>query len=425
MKVLIIGTGYVGTTTALLFCEMGHDVTGLDLDESKLSMLKSGKLPFYEPGIEDLLKKHLNNGTITFTNNVQTAVKENDVIYICVGTPESKDGSADLSYVKSVAESIGRYINRYKLIVTKSTVPVGTAKQVTQWILASQIKSIPFEVASNPEFLREGSALQDALHPDRVILGTSSHKATLLLKELYKNLTCPLIETSPSAAEMIKYAANSFLALKISYINELGRLCDKLGIDINEVSKGMGLDHRIGNSFLEAGIGYGGSCFPKDVNALIQIANTYQSDLSILNTATQVNQTQPLYFFEKIKENTGDLNHKKVAVLGLSFKPHTDDVRETRSLFIIDYLKKAGAQVHTHDPIVNISLESTVQNATIEETVRDAEAVIICTDWPQYKEADWNDLKDMMKQAVIFDGRNMLDRDKMRSMGYKYYGVGR
>ncbi|CAH2714178.1 UDP-glucose 6-dehydrogenase TuaD [Neobacillus rhizosphaerae] len=424
MNILIVGTGYVGTTTGLLFCEMGHQVTGLDLDDSKIQGLKAGKLHFYEPGLEELLIKHVAAKNFMFTKNTKKAVRENDVIFICVGTPQDADGSADLSYVKNVAESIGKYINNYKVIVTKSTVPVGTATLVTEWVKKKQKGQIPFDVVSNPEFLREGSALQDALNPDRIVIGTTSETARTIMKELYNDFHCPIIVTNPKASEMIKYAANSFLAMKISYINELAKMCDYLEININDVSMGIGLDQRIGPQFLRAGMGYGGSCFPKDVNALIQTAKENGQPLTILESVVKVNEAQPVYFIEKIKQALGgDLTNKTIAVLGLSFKANTDDTRESPSLILIDRLVAEQAQVKAHDPKVKMAEGALVQLQTVEETVTGADAVILCTDWDDYKNLDWVSLKSLVTQPYLFDGRNMLDKGAVEGLGFHYVGI--
>ena len=421
MKILIVGTGYVGTTTGLIFCEMGHQVTGLDLDETKIKALESGKLHFYEPGLEDLLIKHLAAKNISFTKKTKKAVKENDVIFICVGTPQGTDGSADLTFVKNVAESIGKNMDNYKVIVTKSTVPVGTAELVTKWISESQKDKIPFDVVSNPEFLREGSAVLDALNPDRIVIGTTSEKARGIMRDLYKDFHCPIVETNPRASEMIKYAANSFLALKISYINELARLCNRLQINVNDVSKAIGLDHRIGPHFLNAGLGYGGSCFPKDVSALIQIARQNGRPLSILESAAKVNKEQTDYFIEKIKQALGgNLQSKTIAVLGVAFKANTDDTREAPSLVIIKQLLEEKVNLRVHDPIVKLA---SGQFPTVAETVTGADAVVLCTDWDDYKALDWASLKPLMNQPYIFDGRNMIDKSLVESLGFNYLGV--
>ncbi|MEH6905702.1 UDP-glucose dehydrogenase family protein [Neobacillus drentensis] len=422
MKILIIGTGYVGTTTGLIFCEMGHKVTGLDLDEQKIQALRAGNLYFYEPGLEELLTKHIQTNQLTFTIDTEKAIKDNDLIFICVGTPQAPDGSADLTFVKNVAKSIGQHLNEYKVIVTKSTVPVGTAELVTNVIQENQTAPIPFDVVSNPEFLREGSALQDALNPDRIVIGTTSETARTIMKELYKDFHCPIVETHPKASEMIKYAANSFLALKISYINELARVCDNLVINVKDVSNGIGLDHRINPHFLKAGMGYGGSCFPKDVNSLIQTAKELGNPLSILEAVVKVNAEQPVYFIEKIKQSLGsDLKNKTIAVLGLSFKANTDDTRESPSLILIDKLLEEQATIKTHDPIVETGVPH--QFLTIEETVAGANALVICTDWDDYKNLNWQSLKTLMKEPYIFDGRNMLDKEKVEKLGFYYFGM--
>ncbi|WP_081772998.1 UDP-glucose dehydrogenase family protein [Bacillus sp. EB01] len=423
MKILIIGTGYVGTTTGLVFCEMGHNVTGLDLDERKVNSLQSGKLHFYEPGLNDLLSKHLHLKNITFTTDTQQAIKQNDVIFLCVGTPQSPNGSADLQYVKNAASSIGTHMNRYKVVVNKSTVPVGTAELVSNIIKENQTSEVPFDVVSNPEFLREGSALSDALHPDRVVIGSTSRKAAQIMKELYKEVSCPIIETNPTSAELIKYAANSFLALKISFMNELARLCDVLGINVKEVSKGIGLDHRIGSHFLQAGIGYGGSCFPKDVQALLHTSRQKGINLSILERATEVNRTQAVYFLEKIKDTLGDLSGKTIAVFGLAFKANTDDTRESPSLAVVDYLVNHKSNVKVHDPIVKLKPDKFTQCSSFEEAATGADAVIICTDWEEYRNLDWDQLKGLMKQYYIFDGRNIVDKNRVVDLGYHYVGI--
>lgn len=428
MKILIVGTGYVGTTTALVFCEMGHQVTGLDVDDQKIEALQAGNLHFYEPGLKELLLKHIQAENISFTKNIKEAIKNNDVIFICVGTPKGEDGRADLTYVKNVAESIGNYMKEYKVIVTKSTVPMGTAELVTEWVKSGQEEPVLFDVVSNPEFLREGSALYDALHPDRIVIGTTSEKARLTMRELYQGFQCPIVETNPKASEMIKYAANSFLAMKISFINELARLCDRLAININDVSKGIGLDHRIGLHFLKAGMGYGGSCFPKDVNALLQTAGASGSPLTILEQVVQVNAEQSLYFINKIKQVLGgDLTNKTIAVLGLAFKANTDDIRESQSLNLINRLVQEQAMIKMHDPVVKLADlpygPFCRQFQTVAETVSDTDAVVLCTDWDEYKQLDWMTIKRLMKQPHIFDGRNMVDKGNVEALGFHYTGI--
>lgn len=426
MKILIVGTGYVGTTTALVFCEKGHQVTGLDVDEKKIRRLQSGQLHFFEPGLDELLKKHLKEGNLSFTQNESKAIEENDIIFICVGTPQDEDGSADLKYVQDVAGRIGENLNAYKVIVDKSTVPVGTADKVAKWITQHQEKTVPFDVVSNPEFLREGSALHDALKPDRIIIGHSSEKALHFMRELYKDFDCPFVDTTQKTAEMIKYAANSFLALKISYINELARLCDVLEIEADDISRGIGLDHRIGEAFLNAGIGYGGSCFPKDVSALLKTAETNHQSLSILEAAVKVNKSQPKYFIEKLQAALGSLENKVVAVLGLAFKPNTDDTRESPSFKIIDDLEKAGAKVKVHDPTVKVGSGHTFKQVqTVEECVSDTDAIILCTGWEQYKAIDWVSVRKRVRFPFIVDGKNILNANEIKHAGFDYYAIGK
>ncbi len=427
LRILVIGTGYVGTTTIMAFAEMGWKITGLDTDTRKVSMLRKGVLHFYEHGLEDMLVKHLKTGNITFTSDSEQAIKAHDIIFICVGTPSNPDGSADLSYLKKVANEIGHSMNGYKLVINKSTVPVGTLEKVARWIQSSQIEPQTFDVASNPEFLREGNALVDALHPDRIIIGTQSDKAAIQLRELYQSMGCPVMLTTPRTAELIKYASNAFLATKISYINELSRLCDQLGVSIIDVAQGMGLDSRIGHSFLQAGIGFGGSCFPKDVTALIHTAEDLDSDLSILEKVMSVNQSQTMYVLNKARKQLSGFRHRRIALLGLTFKPDTDDMRQSPSLRILDKLLKEQAYVTVHDPVAKLTLDSRrnwKQCKIPEQALQRADAVILCTAWPLYSELDWSRMKHIMNKPNIIDGRNMLDAKLMRSLGFHYQGVG-
>jgi UDPglucose 6-dehydrogenase len=423
VEILIIGTGYVGTTTGLIFCEMGHRVTGLDLDMKKITALQAGKLHFYEPGLEDLLVKHVKAGRITFTNNTEIAVEENDVIFICVGTPQGADGSADLTYVKKVAQSIGTYMANYKVIVDKSTVPVGTADNVTKWIKQAQAAPIPFDVVSNPEFLREGSALKDALNPDRIVIGSTSKKARNIMKELYKKFHCPIVETEPKAAELIKYGANAFLALKISYINEMARLCHVLNINVNEIATGIGLDKRIGPQFLQAGIGYGGSCFPKDVSALLKTALDHQQELTTIQAAAHVNETQTQFFINLVKEQLGNLKGKRFAVLGLAYKANTDDTRESPAFRMIDELVREQAEVTCYDPVAKIADKRVQQFHNLKDTIRNCDAAIICTDWQEFYHAKWGKYRQLMRSPVVFDGKNFLNEKALKRLGYDYYKI--
>jgi UDPglucose 6-dehydrogenase len=428
MNILVIGTGYVGSTTAMVFAELGWKVTGLDTDKHKIQQLEQGVLHFYEPGLEDLLRKHVQSGQIQFTTNKDKAIRDNDLIFICVGTPSRADGSADMRYVKQVAEDIGQKMNGYKLVVTKSTVPVGTQEQITAWIAAAQEQAYPFDVASNPEFLREGKAVVDALNPDRIIIGSNSKRAAHLLQSIYQSAKCPVVITTPKTAELIKYASNAFLATKISFVNELARLCDVLDVNVKEVSFGMGLDPRIGPSFLQAGIGYGGSCFPKDVSALILTAKQNSTELSVLEKVVQVNQTQHAYLINKVRERLGSLANQKIAVLGLAFKPDTDDIREAPALRVIESLLNDQANVMLYDPVASLPADAAYKAVTecskLEEALQDAAAVILCTEWPIFKNIDWGHMKLVMSQPNVFDGRNILDARDMRANGYYYQGIG-
>ncbi|MGG1550860.1 UDP-glucose dehydrogenase family protein [Paenibacillus ferrarius] len=428
MSILIIGTGYVGVTTALVFAELGFEVTGLDADERKVQTLSEGKLTFYEPGLQDLLDQHLAAGRIRFTSEAKQAIRQNTILFLCVGTPSDENGSADLRYIRAVAEQIGQSMDDYKVIVIKSTVPIHTNERLTAWIAEAQPHPIPFDVVSNPEFLREGSALQDALHPDRIIIGSRNQAAGLHIQSLYENLNAPCFLTTPTTAEMIKYASNSFLATKISFANELARLCEQLDINVGDVSIGMGYDHRIGPHFLKAGIGYGGSCFPKDIKALLHIAKEQHTRLSILEQVHEVNETQVEHFLQLWERKIGGFAGKRIAILGLSFKPNTDDLREAPSLAVIRYLTSQRAQVRVHDPVAKLpaSLQSAGvrQLEHLEDAVAGCDAAIMCSEWDVYRNADWEQLRDEFKQLNIFDGRNVLDRQRLTELGYTYSGIG-
>jgi UDPglucose 6-dehydrogenase len=427
LKILIIGTGYVGTTTALTLCELGHQVIGYDVDPVKIASLQNKNLHFYEPGLKELLVKHLHSGNIQFTENIKHAVQQSEIIFICVGTPQQEDGSANLEYVQQAASIVGNYLNNYKIIVNKSTVPVGTAEKVTKWIKESSVSPINFDVISNPEFLKEGTALVDSLNPERIVIGSNSDKATDIMKKLYSKFKTPFVHTTPQTAELIKYAANSFLATKISFINEMAKLCENVNVDIKDVAYGIGLDSRIGMSFLQAGIGYGGSCFPKDVLALLSTAQQYNTNLSLLEKVDAINNTQPLYMMEKIKKKLREIKGKKIAVLGLSFKPQTDDIRESPAIKIIEELSKQSANIVVHDPVAKLPKtlsQKITQSTSIHSLLENADALIICTDWPEYETIDWLLVKQKMRTPYIFDGRNMLNASKMTELGFYYEGIG-
>ncbi|SES41828.1 UDP-glucose dehydrogenase family protein [Salipaludibacillus aurantiacus] len=427
MKVLFIGMGYVGTTTGLVLAEHGHTVTGVDIDQKKIDSLNQGNVYFYEPGLQKILSSHLNKN-VFFTTDLKKAVEQNDLIFITVGTPSLANGSADLSYVKDAAKMIGKYINSEKTVVLKSTVPIGTTEKVQNWIEEAAQNSSPVKTVMNPEFLREGSALEDALHPDRIVIGTHDRKAANQLRMLYQNWSCPVIETTPKAAEMIKYASNSFLAAKISFINEMAKLCDKLQVNIQDVAHGMGLDPRIGPHFLKAGLGYGGSCFPKDVKELIYTADSWESPLEILNKVDEINRNQGGYFIEKIKKKLGFLKGKKAALFGLAFKPHTDDTRESVSYLIMERLLEEHAEINVHDPVVKLSSDWTDQGVKQfkdpYKAAESADVILICTDWPEYEELDWAKICQLVGSPNIFDGRNVMNASKIKKLGFYYEGIG-
>lgn len=432
MSILVMGMGYVGTTTALVFAELGWHVSGVDTNADKIGALRNGKVPFHEAGLEFLLNKHLTEGNIRFFTDPEIAVPEHETIFLCVGTPPRSDGSADLQYVRQAAECIGRTMKGYKLIVIKSTVPLGTQQKVVQWIRESQPEPVPFDVVSNPEFLREGSALQDALHPDRIIIGSDTEEAGLRVRSLYGRMNCPVLWTKPMSAELIKYASNAYLATKISFINELARFCDEIGVPVTEVSEGIGLDPRIGKAFLRAGIGYGGSCFPKDVNALLYMGKEQGTELTLLNQVVEVNKSQQAYAISRLESMLGSLHNKTIAVLGIAFKPGTDDLREAPSLAVIARLLEQGAQVRVHDPVAVLPGDlmdghprTLRQYQVLEETLERADAAILCTEWDEYRQADWFALKGLMNRAVLYDGRNALDGELLKSWGFEYLGIGR
>lgn len=436
MKIVIVGSGYVGLVTGACFSEVGIDVTCVDIDQNKIDNLNKGIIPIYEPGLEDMIVRNMKKGRLSFTSNLAEALEEAEVLFISVGTPPDEDGSADLKYVLAVARECGKHIKDYLLVVTKSTVPVGTSKKVKQALqeeLDKRNVDIEFDVASNPEFLKEGAAIDDFLKPDRIVVGLESERAEDLLKSLYKPFTLnghPVIFMDIVSAEMTKYAANSMLATKISFINEIANLCEIVGADINKVRKGIGSDSRIGHKFLYAGIGYGGSCFPKDVQALIKTASEYNYDLRVLKAVEEVNKDQKLVLFNKILNYfKGEIKGKTIALWGLSFKPQTDDMREAPSLSIVKNLLEAGAIVKAYDPIAINEAKHHFGN-TISycedqyETLIDADCLAILTEWPEFKFPNLKIVHKLLHTPVIFDGRNIYDRDEMRESGFDYFCIG-
>lgn len=433
MHITIIGTGYVGLVTGACFSEFGVFVTCIDKDKRKIDSLQQGAIPFYEPGLEELVKRNVKQGRLKFSTAIGEAVEESLVVFIAVGTPPRGDGSADLSYIDEVAKEIAKHIKNYKVIVTKSTVPVGTGERIRKIISQNLKEEIDFDITSNPEFLREGAAIEDFMRPNRVVIGAKSQQAVAILKDLYKPLyliETPFVITNIETAELIKYASNSFLATKISFINEIANLCEKVGADVNVVAKAMGLDGRIGPKFLHAGAGFGGSCFPKDTKALLKIASEHGVELSIVNAAMQANERQIRLMFEKINGAFGnDINGKTMAVLGLSFKPNTDDIREAPAIYIIQNLLSSGANVNAYDPVAMDNSKTIFPDITYcndaYDACSDADAAVIATEWNQFRNLDLKRLLSILRQPYFFDFRNIYEPQKMRNLGFRYYSVGR
>lgn len=433
MRVTIVGTGYVGLVAGACFAQSGNNVICMDIDENKIKKLQEGHIPIYEPGLEDLVEKNTKNHRLKFTTNMGEAVNNSEMILIAVGTPPDEDGSADLSHVLAVAKSIGQYMTEYKIIVNKSTVPVGTAQKVKEAI--QRETKIPFDVVSNPEFLKEGGAVDDFMYPNRVIIGTRNNKVAEIMKELYAPFVRtgnPIIVMDEISAELTKYAANSILATKISFMNEIANLCDAVGADVEMVRKGIGSDKRIGYSFIFPGVGYGGSCFPKDVKAIIRTAKDYNYNLKILDAVEEVNERQKLILIPKIVNYfNGDISNKTFAIWGLSFKPKTDDMREAPSINIIKELHKRGAKIHAHDPAALEEArrlridEYAILFEDYYEALKGADGLILTTEWLEYREPDFDLIKEYLKNPVIFDGRNILISKKIKDLGFKYFGIGR
>ena len=437
MKISVVGTGYVGLVSGTCFAETGIDVVCVDIDSRKIELLNNGHIPIYEPGLEDIYKKNVEKGRLTFTTNLVESIKDADAVFIAVGTPPDEDGSADLKYVLGVAREIGKNMDHYMVIVTKSTVPVGTSVKVKNAVseeLKKRGAQIEFDVASNPEFLKEGSAIDDFLKPDRIVIGIESETAQKVMSRLYKPFLLnghPILFMDITSAEMTKYAANSMLATKISFINDIANLCEIVGADVDAVRKGIGSDSRIGYKFIYPGTGYGGSCFPKDVQALVRTADENGYSLDILKAVEAVNYKQKSVLFGKILNHfEGDLKGKKFALWGLAFKPKTDDMREAPSLVIIEKLLEAGAEVVAYDPVA-IDESKRILGDKIEyakdeyEACIDADAMILVTEWSEFRSPNFKVLKKLLKNKLIFDGRNIYDPVEMSEMGFTYYAIGR
>ncbi len=436
MKIAIVGTGYVGLVTGTCFAEMGVDVTCVDVQKEKIENLKKGIIPIYEPGLENMVHRNHEAGRLNFTTDLTEVLDDVEIVFSAVGTPPDEDGSADLKYVIEVARTIGRHMNKYVLVVTKSTVPVGTAQKVKAAIQEELDKrgvEIPFDVASNPEFLKEGAAIKDFMSPDRVVVGVESEKAQKLMTKLYRPFLLNnfrVIFTDVPSAEMIKYAANSMLATRISFMNDIANLCELVGADVNMVRKGIGSDSRIGSKFLYPGCGYGGSCFPKDVKALIKTAEKNGYTMRVLRAVEEVNEAQKSILFEKImKRFDGNLQGKKVAIWGLAFKPDTDDMREAPSLVLIEKLLAAGAIVSVYDPIAMEECKRRIGDIVtyakdIYDAAFDADALMVVTEWKEFRLPSWAVLKRTMKQPILIDGRNIYDRHELDEQGFLYSCIG-
>jgi len=435
MKLAFIGTGYVGLVSATAFAEMGNDVVCVDVDQKKVDKLSQGKLTIYEPGLEELFVRSIREHRLSFTTNLEEATSKSTILFLTLPTPPQEDGSADLSYVMNVANQLIPILaNSYKVIVTKSTVPVGTADKIRAALESKGLRpGFHFDVVSNPEFLREGSAIQDFMKPERVVIGTRNPAAAELMRNLYEPFVRngnPILFMDERSAELVKYASNGFLAMKISFINEIANLCEAAGADVERVRQGMGKDSRIGSQFLYAGLGYGGSCFPKDVQALARTSKDFDYNFQILKAVMSVNELQREVMLEKIVKRMGDLKDKQFAIWGLSFKPNTDDVREAPALWLIEELVKRGAQVVAYDPE---GLENALRSLKVEikwakdrnEVLPNCDALIICTEWNEFRNPDWSVLESSLKNQIIFDGRNLYDSQKVADLGFEYYSIGR
>lgn len=438
MKIAIVGTGYVGLVTGTCFAEIGVDVTCVDTNSEKIETLKKGIIPIYEPGLEEMVVRNTRSKRLRFTTSLESCLNDVEVIFSAVGTPPDEDGSADLSYVLAVAHTIGRYMNKYKLVVTKSTVPVGTAQKVRNAIQKELDKrgvKIEFDVASNPEFLKEGNAISDFMSPDRVVVGVESERAKKLMSKLYKPFLLNnfrVIFMDIPSAEMTKYAANSMLATRISFMNDIANLCELVGADVNMVRSGIGSDTRIGRKFLYPGIGYGGSCFPKDVKALIKTAEQNGYDMRVLRAVEEVNEIQKSALFDKLQRLFGnDLQNKTIAIWGLAFKPETDDMREAPVLVLIDKLQQAGCNIRAYDPAAIEECKRRIGGDTIYyardmyDAVLDADALMLVTEWKEFRLPSWAVIKKTMKQQIVLDGRNIYEKKEMEEQGFIYHCIGK
>jgi UDPglucose 6-dehydrogenase len=431
MQLTIVGTGYVGLVSGTGFANLGHQVTGLDIDADKIRCLQAGKLMIYEPGLGELFTRNLGSGRLAFTTDTRSAVQGAEIIFLCVGTPADARQAADLSAVRAVAADIGRFMEDYTIVVNKSTVPVGTAEMVRATIAAHQARPVPFDVVANPEFLREGVAVKDFENPERIIIGTDSPRARAIMERLYRSLARtnrPIMVTGIASAEIIKYAANAMLATRISFMNQLAHLCEKTGADIKAVARGLGLDSRIGPRFLQAGIGYGGSCFPKDVKALIATLKAHGCTADLFEAVDRINEAQKGIVVDRLAACI-PLAGAVVALWGLSFKPKTDDIRESPALHVIMRLQAAGARVQAYDPVAMPNARQVLEGVAFfndpYEAIRDCDALMVVTEWDEFRNVDMRAVKVLLRRPVILDGRNIYDPDELRAMGLTYIGIGR
>jgi UDPglucose 6-dehydrogenase len=434
MHITMVGTGYVGLVSGAGFADFGLNVTCIDCDEQKVIDLQQGRIPIYEIGLEEIVRRNVRNNRLSFSTDLKSAVRRSLVVFVAVGTPEGPDGDPDLSQVESVARSLAEYVDEYKVIVTKSTVPIGTGRWIRTLIEENQKKKIKFDIVSNPEFLREGSAIEDFMRPNRVVIGADSEHAAAIVKDIHRPLyliETPFVVTSIETAELIKYASNAFLATKISFINEIANLCEKVGADVQHVARAMGLDKRIGPKFLHAGPGFGGSCFPKDVLALARIGEKHGSRMRILESVLEVNRKQRELVLQKLEEALQGLANKRVGILGLSFKPNTDDVRESPGIAICKRLVEENAQVLAYDPLSIPNAKKVLNGNGVSycrdayEAVTNCDAVLVATEWNEFRNIDLERIKSLMRNLVILDPRNIFDPEKVEGMGFKYLGTGR
>ena len=431
MKIAVVGTGYVGLVTGTCLAETGHDVTCVDLDEGKIALLRGGGVPIYEPGLEELVRRNVKERRLSFTTSTAEAMRDTEVAFIAVGTPPGESGEADLSYVLAAAAEIGRHLRRYTVVVNKSTVPVGSADRVAE--VVAGVAQAAFDVVSNPEFLKEGAAIDDFMRPDRIVIGVSSERARAVMAELYAPFVRteqPILFMDPRSSELTKYAANAMLATRISFMNDIAGLCERLGAEVDQVRRGLGSDRRIGFPFLFPGAGFGGSCFPKDVRALMTMARAAGLDFDLLRSVERVNERQKRALVEKALKHFGSLQGTTIAVWGLAFKPKTDDMREAPSITVVEGLLGNGARVKAHDPVAS-EVAARLFQGRVElapdpyAAAEGADAVVLVTEWSEFRQPDFERLKRIMRQPVILDGRNIWDRDKLQALGFTYYGIGR